>query len=109
VVLASALLARARTQAAGADTPVLGVSFVKTLELLRPLWLTLALGGDLLSARQKRRLTERFMERAGRCVTRRRKRPRSGPRAVRQPVSGWPRLRKNQSWAGPVDFKILRA
>jgi hypothetical protein len=32
---------------------VLRVSFVKTLELLRPLWLTLALGGDLLSTRQK--------------------------------------------------------
>jgi hypothetical protein len=27
--------------------------------------------------------------------------------AVRQPVSGWPRLRRNQSWNGPVHFKIL--
>ena len=54
-------------------------SFVKTLELLRPLWLTLALGGDLLSARQKEQLTERFLERAGRRVTRRRKRPRRCP------------------------------
>lgn len=109
-VLASALLARARTQAAATTdeaTPVLRVSFVKTLELMRPLWLTLALGGDLLSARQKQRLTERFLERAGRLVTRRRPRPRSCPRAVRQPVSGWPRLRRNQSWEGPVQFKLL--
>ena len=111
VVLASALLARARTQAAAgtAGLAVLRVSFVKTLELLRPLWLTLALGGDLLSARQKEQLTERFLERAGRLVTRRRGRSRSCPRAVRQPVSQWPRLRRNQSWAGPVNFQLLRS
>lgn len=107
LVLASALLARARARAADPATPVLRVSFVKSLELLRPLWLTLALGGDLLSAGQKQQLTARFLERAGRHVTRRRKRPRSCPRAVRQPVSGWPRLRRNQTWEGPVHFKLL--
>lgn len=107
VVLASALLARERARAAAGQTPVLRVSFLKTLELMRPLWLTLALGGDLLSARQKQQLTEKFLEWAGRYVTRRRPRPRSCPRAVRQPVSGWPRLRRNQSWEGPVQFKLL--
>jgi hypothetical protein len=108
VVLASALLARARAAAGqGQEVPVLRVSFIKTLELMRPLWLTLALGGDLLSGRQKQQLTERFLERAGRLVTRRRKRARSCPRAVRQPVSGWPRLRRNQSWDGPAQFQFL--
>ena len=107
VVLASAMLARERARAAAGEVPVLRVSFVKTLELMRPLWLTLALGGDLLSARQKQQLTERFLERAGRYVTEQRKRPRSCPRAVRQPVSGWPRLRRNQSWDGPVRFTLL--
>jgi len=107
VVLASALLAQERARAAAGQTPVLRVSFVKTLELLRPLWLVLALGGDLLSARQKQQLTERFLERAGRLVTRRRRRPRSCPRAVRQPVSGWPRLRRNQSWEGRLQFTRL--
>lgn len=107
VVLASALLARERARAAGGATPVLRISFVKTLELMRPLWLVLALGGDLLSERQQQQLTERFLERAGRYVTRRRPRPRSCPRAVRQPVSGWPRLLQNQSWEGPVKFKLL--
>lgn len=86
---------------------MLRVSFVKTLELMRPLWLTLALGGDLLSARQKQQLTEKFLEWAGRYVTRRRNRPRTCPRAVRQPVSGWPRLRHNQSSEGTVQFKFL--
>jgi len=109
LVLASALLARARTRAAGTAgaEAVLRVSFIKTLELMRPLWLTLALGDDLLSARQKEQLTERFLERAGRLVTRRRKGARSCPRAVRQPVGGWPRLRRNQSWEGPVHFTRL--
>jgi Transposase DDE domain len=107
VVLASALLARERARAAAGQTPVLRVSFIKTLELLRPLWLTLALGGDLLTARQQQLLTERFLERASRYVTRQRRRPRSCPRAVRQPVSGWPRLRQNQSWEGPLHFKLL--
>ena len=76
---------------------------------MRPLWLTLALGGDLLSVRQKEQLTERFLERAGHLVTRRRKRPRSCPQAVRQPVSKWPRLRRNQTWEGPVNVQLLPA
>jgi hypothetical protein len=107
VVLASALLARERARAAAGAVPVLQISFVKTLELLRPLWLTLAVGGELLSPRQKEQLTEKFLAFAQRQVTRKRKRPRSCPRAVRQPVSGWPRLRRNQSWEGPVQFKLL--
>lgn len=108
VVLASALLARERARAAAGQVPVLRISFLKTLELMRPLWLTLAIGGELLSARQKQQLTEKFLAFAGRwCVTPKRKRPRSCPRAVRQPVSGWPRLRRNQSWEGPVHFKLL--
>jgi hypothetical protein len=108
VVLASALLARARIQAAAGEVPALRVSFVKTLERRRPLWLTLELGRDLLSARQKRALTEKFLAFAGRWyVTRRRRRPRSCPRAVRQPVSGWPRRLQYQSWEGPVHFQRL--
>lgn len=51
VVLASVLLASERVRAAAGEVPALRVSFIKTLELMRPLWLTLALGGDLLSGR----------------------------------------------------------
>ena len=67
VVLASALLARERARAAAGETPVLRVSFIKTLELMRPLWRTLALGGDLLSARQKQQ-TDPTLLRAGRML-----------------------------------------
>ena len=106
VVLASAMLARERARAAAGQAPVLRVSFIKTLELMRPLWLVFELGEDLLSEDQKVQLTERFYEQARRCLTKPR-RSRSCPRAVRQPVSGWPRLVKNQSVEGPLQFTFV--
>ena len=106
LVLCSALLAAERARAAAGQGSVLRVSFVKVLELLRPLWLTLALGEDLLSEQQKNQLVKRFYDHMGRCVTAPR-RSRSCPRAVRQPVSGWPRLLRNESVEGPLYFQLL--
>jgi len=106
LILAAALLARERDRAAAGQVPVLRVSFIKLLELLRSLWLVLALGEDLLSKRQKDQLTERFYEQARTCLTPKR-RLRSCPRKVRQPVSGWPRLLDNEYWQGPVTFKFV--
>jgi hypothetical protein len=106
MMLAAALLARERDRAAAGQVPVLRVSFIKLLELMRPLWLVLALGHDLLSERQKDQLTQRFYEQARSCLTPKR-RLRSCPRKVRQPVSGWPRLLKNEYWEGPVTFKFV--
>ena len=106
MVLASALLAKERARAAAGQVPVLRVSFIKTLELMRPLWLVFALGADLLSENQKAQLTERFYEQARRCLSRPR-RSRSCPRAVRQPVSSWPRLLKNESFEGLLRFTLV--
>jgi Transposase DDE domain len=106
LVLASALLAAERARAAAGQVPVLRVSFVKVLELLQPLWLTLELGEDLLSERQKNQLVRRFYRHMGRCVSAKR-RSRSCPRAVRQPVTGWPRLQRNESVEGPMHFQLL--
>lgn len=106
LVLCSALLAAERARAAAGHVPVLRVSFVKVLELLQPLWLTLELGEDLLSERQKNELVKRFYDQMGRCVSAPRRR-RSCPRAVRQPVSSWPRLLRNESVEGPVQFQLL--
>jgi hypothetical protein len=107
LVVATALVAQARAAAAAGTVPVLQVSFVKLLSLVRSLWLTLELGGDLLSARQQQALIARFWAHARRLLTRRRRRPRSCPRVVRQPVRGWPRKTRNQSWQGPLAFQIL--
>ena len=68
-------------------------------------WLTLALGEDLLSEWQKEQLVKRFYQQMRRGVTAPR-RSRSCPRAVRQPVSGWPRLLHNQSIEGPLRFQL---
>jgi hypothetical protein len=106
LMLAAALLAKERDRAAAGQIPVLRVSFSKLLELIRPLWLTLALADDLLSERQKQELAERFYRKAGTYLTPKR-RPRSCPRKVRQPVSGWPRLMRNEYWEGPVTFNFI--
>ena len=103
LVLAAALLAQERDRAAAGRVPVLRVSFLKLLELLKPLWLVLALGADLLSARQQEQLTDRFYEQARTYLTPKR-RQRSCPRKIRQPVSGWPRLLENEYGEGPVTF-----
>lgn len=106
LVLAAALLAQERDRAAAGLVPVLRVSFIKLLELLRPLWITLALGEDLLSQRQKQQLTERFYAQARTYVTPKR-RQRLCPRKVRQPVKSWPRLLNNEYWEGPVTLKFV--
>ena len=107
LMLAAALLAQERDRAAAGKVPVLRVSFIKLLELMRPLWLVFALGDDLLEDWQKQQLTERFYAQARRCLSSKR-RARSCPRAVRQPVSGWPRLLKNTSSQEPVTLTIIR-
>ena len=106
MVLCSALLAAERARAAAGLVPVLRVSFVKVLQLLQPLWLTLELGKDLLSERQKNQFVKRFYKQMQRCVSAPR-RARSCPRAVRQPVTGWPRLQPNVSIEGPVQFQLV--
>lgn len=107
LVLASAMIARERACAAGGEVPVLRMSFAKTLALMLPLWLLLEVGRDLLSEKQKRELSARLLQAIRDAATRPRKEPRSCPRAVRRPVSGWPRLRKNTSHQGPVKLTLL--
>ena len=107
-IISSALIARERARAAKGQVPVLRVSFAKLLDLLRPLWLVLSLGSDLLSEKLQRQLTGRVLKEAQRCLTPKR-RTRSCPRAVRQPIGGWPRLRKNRYWEDPVELTILTA
>lgn len=106
MMIVAAMLAEQRAQVAKGEVPALRISFLKLLELMRPLWLVLELGEDLLEEWQKEALTERFRQQARRCLTPR-KRDRSCPRAVRQPIGKWPRLVKNRSWAGESSFNII--
>jgi hypothetical protein len=61
---------------------------------------------DLVTDHQKDQFLRRVYNVMGRCVTAKR-RSRSCPRAVRQPVSRWPRLLHNESVKGPLHFEIL--
>lgn len=107
LVLVSALLAAERRRAAGDQLPVLRVSFTKLLELcVKPMWLWVDLGRGVLSDHQLTQIMKRGYLRMRRYVTPRR-RPRSCPRAVRQPIQAWPRLLQTQSIHGPVHLRLV--
>lgn len=106
LVLASAVLAAERLRATGGRVPALRVSFPKLLELIKPLWLTIDLGDGVLTERQIQRILTRGYARLRQCLTPPR-RARSCPRAVRQPMTAWPRLLKTHSIEGPLHFKLV--
>lgn len=107
LVLATALLARERRRAAAGHRSVLEISFLKCIELLRPLWLVLCVARDVLAEEVKRELVRIFVEEIRRCHKPKR-RLRSCQRAVRQPVTGWPRLLKPKYASGEVRFTLIR-
>ena len=106
LIMAYAILVEERIQAAKVgEVPVLRISFLKTLEAVRGLWHFLEMTEDLLDARQIRLAVQRTMRRiAGMAIPKRRQR--SCPRALRQPVSSWPRLVKNSYAKGAPDYEL---
>ena len=106
IVLATALLARERTRAAAGQVPVLRVKFGVVLAVVRSVWFFLGPCEDLLTERQKAQIVQRGAALMRRCVTAKR-RSRTNPRAVRQPVRKWPRLMETHSVEGPLRFKIV--
>jgi hypothetical protein len=106
-IISSALLAQERARAAKGVAPVLRVSFGKLLDLLRPLWVVLNLGADLLNDQLQRALTQRVLDEAAKCLTPKR-RTRSCPREVRQPIGQWPRLKRNRYSNDPVRLVLVK-
>lgn len=106
LLLAYSILVDERIKAAKVgEVPVLRVSFLKTLEALRGLWQFLEVTHDLLDERGVRLAVQRTMRLiAERAVPKRR--ARSCPRALRQPVSSWPRLVKNTARNAQPEYKI---
>ena len=107
LLLAYAILVDERIKAAQiGEVPVLRISFLKTLEAVRGLWQFLEVTDGLLDERGVRLAVRRTLRLiAERALPKRRQR--SCQRAVRQPVSSWPRLRKNTSVKGAAEYKIL--
>jgi len=107
LILVSALLATERLRAAGGQLPVLRVSFSKLLELcVKPMWLWVELSEGVLTVQQLQTNLKRGYARMRRYVTPPR-RARSCPRAVRQTIKAWPRLRKTHSIDGPMHFQLV--
>jgi hypothetical protein len=106
IVLASALLAVERVRAADGQLPVLRVSLAKMIPIVEGMWFTLDVAAPVLTARQTQYILKEMYERMRRHITPAR-RPRSCPRAVRQPVTGWPRLMKATSTEGPLEFTVV--
>jgi len=106
IVLASAIIASERARAATSPIPALRVSFGQILNIVRGMWLVLGPFDDIFTDHQKTRVMHR-----GRTLMRRSliapRRPRTCPRAVRQPVTRWPRLMKPESIEQPWDLQLV--
>jgi hypothetical protein len=106
LILAYAVLVDYRIEAAKVgEDGVLRVRFLKTFEWVRGLWQFLEVSADLLGPEGIRLLVRRTLRKiADAAIPKRRQR--SCPRALRQPVSRWPRLRNNTYQTGPIEYLV---
>ncbi len=108
LLLAQNALARMRLSAAGKECPLLQISFTQTLQHCRSYWFFASdVFGDIITPEQRNLLLERILAMLRQQPSPPR-RARSCPRALRQPVSKWPRLRKNAYSKGTFKFQIIR-
>jgi hypothetical protein len=109
LILAYAVLVDERIKAAKVgEVAVLRISFAKTLHLVRGLWHFLEVCEGILSADQVKKVVRRTLRLiAQRALPKRRQR--SCPRELRQPVSSWPRLLRNTYQKGSAQYEITRA
>lgn len=107
MIVGSSLIAHERAKLKPTEQLQHRVSFIKTWETLEPLWLTLLLGAEILSEKQKQALCNRFYNLAARRLMPK-KRARSCPRTIRQPIQRWPCTRIPKSITGPLAIRILR-
>src|SRR5258708_15249458 len=106
IVLVTALLARERARAAHGQVPVLRIKFGVVLAIVRSVWFCLGPIADLLTEKQKGQVMARGQALMRRSLTGPR-RSRTNPRAVREPVTKWPRLMQTHSVEGPLQFKVV--
>lgn len=106
LILAYAVLVDYRIEAAKVgEVGVLRISFLKTLQVVQGLWQFLEVSADLLGPDKIRVLVRRALRQIAEAAIPKR-RQRSCQRALRQPVSSWPRLRKNTYRNGPIEYSV---
>jgi len=106
IVLASALIATERARAATGDISALRVSFGHVLNLVRGMWLFFGPFDDLFTAQQKGHVVRRARALMRRSLSAP-PRARTCLRAVRQPVTRWPRLLQPHSIEEPWQLQIV--
>jgi hypothetical protein len=106
MILAYSVLVDYRVEAATlGEVGVLRISFMKTLQVVQRLWQFLEVSADMLTREQVRVIVRRSLRQiADMAIPKRRQR--SCPRALRQPVSSWPRLRKNTYRKGIIEYSV---
>lgn len=108
VVLAMAAVTRLRIEAGEKlGEPVLGVSFLKVLQLTRQLWESFAWSEGALTPQLAEQLCASYFAALRRRALLPPRRARSCPRVIRQPVSSWPRKTSQPSSSGLVSLNIL--
>lgn len=107
IVLASAVVARMRVEAADRlNVPVRRVSFYKLMIATRYLWAAFKLAGSALTAALKSHMCRNYMDTVRRTAILQERRPRSCPRVLRQPVRKWPRKIAQPSYTGQVRVEV---
>lgn len=108
VMLAMAVVTRMRIEAGETlGVPVLGVSFLKVLQLTRQLWESFAWSEGARTPQLAAQLCAHYFESLRRRALLPPRRARSCPRAIRQPVSSWPRKTSQPGASGLVSLNIL--
>lgn len=107
LLIAYALLVEQRLKVATlGEVEVVRISFLKVMETVRGLWRFLELTAAVLTSQQVGQVVEKALQQlAARALGKRRKR--SCPRGLRQPVSSWPRLTKNTYKNGDPEYQSL--
>ena len=108
VVLASAVIARLRVDsAAELKVPATRLSFFKLMLATQSLWDTFEAMGEMLTAQQRSHLVKHYLKTVGKTALLKERRARSCPRAIRKPVSGWPRKTDQKSYTGEVQINMV--
>jgi hypothetical protein len=107
LIIAQAVIARIRRRVGHqAGVPSLRVSFRKTRRFLTAFWMLLQIGKSLFPKAKIQALGQQLMAHLETLLTPPR-RKRSCPRAVRQPVTKWPRLQKNSQTKGEIIHEVV--
>ena len=108
LIVAQAVMARIRLEVGRArHGPVLQISFAQVREHVNAFWWMCQWFGDSTPEANIRRAAATMLNFLAEHASAPR-RARSCPRAVRQPVTGWPRLLRNQSLGGEIHCEIIR-